>query len=106
MPKPTINTINTYLQKPSTYQQPSVNIPTSHQHDNAVLGSPSSYSKTASPSSYSKTASKDGREPGEDEAGIGEPLKAWSLAEWIAVAHGDFHVRCTLMGDIPISRGF
>jgi len=97
MPKPTINTINTYLQKPSTYQQPSVNIPTSHQHDNAVLGSPSS---------YSKTASKDGREPGEDEAGIGEPLKAWSLAEWIAVAHGDFHVRCTLMGDIPISRGF
>ena len=48
------------------------------------------------------------REPGEDEAGISGtwPPKAWSLADWVRGAKGDFHVRATLTGDPPISRGF
>lgn len=48
------------------------------------------------------------REPGEDEAGIdGEwPQKAWSLADWVKGARGDFHVFERLLGAKPISRGF
>ena len=51
--------------------------------------------------------SKPEREPGEDEAGIMGvwPPKAWSLADWVKGAKGDFHVRATLTGDQPISRG-
>jgi len=48
------------------------------------------------------------REPGEDDAGIDGiwPPKAWSLADWVKGAKGDFHVRATLTGYQPISRGF
>lgn len=48
------------------------------------------------------------REPGEDEAGISGvwPPKAWSLAEWVKGAKGDFHVFDGLLGTKPISRGF
>jgi len=43
----------------------------------------------------------------EDEAGIDGkwPPQARSLTDWIKGADGDFHVRATLTGDQPISRG-
>lgn len=52
--------------------------------------------------------SKPERFPGEDEAGIMGvwPPKAWSLADWVKGARGDFHVFDGLLGTKPISRGF
>lgn len=52
--------------------------------------------------------SKPEREPGEDEAGIMGvwPPKAWSLADWVKGARGDFQVFDGLLGTKPISRGF
>lgn len=78
MTKPTINTINTYLQRPSTHQQP-ITSTTAREEDEA--GIDRSWSL---PSSFRKTA----------------------LSDWLANANGDFHVRATLTGDVPISRGF
>ena len=81
MIKPTINTINTYLQRRSQYQQVESQQPIAPHVE---------------------------REPGSDDAGISGtwPPKAWSLKDWVHGATGDFHVRATLTGDYPISRGF
>ena len=56
---------------------------------------------------FTESSQSGTREPGEDEAGIMGvwPPKAWSLADWVKGARGDFHVRATLTGDQPISRG-
>jgi len=53
----------------------------------------------AAPASSFKPIEPADREPGEDENGInGEWSEAWSLADWVEGAKGDFRVRTTITG--------
>lgn len=74
----------------------------------AVDNSTSSSVATDHPKVSERPEPSQEREPGEDDAGIAGkwPPPAWSLADWVRGAKGDFHVFDGPLGVKPISRGF